>query len=234
MREGWKLKLLGEVCKIIGGGTPSKKNRSYYSGQIPWATVRDMNCDILKSTDHYITENGLKNSSSKLIPSGNIIIATRVGLGKVCILDQDTAINQDLKGLIPLSENLYIPFLFNWYKFIGHQVEKDGVGLTVKGVKLDYVKKLQIPIPPLSEQQQIVSILDEAFEAIDQAKANIEKNIQNAEELFQSKLNQIFSQKGEGWEEKELGELGTLTSSKRIYKKEYVTNGVPFLSFERN
>src|SRR5690606_3177294 len=67
-----------------------------------------------------------------------------------------------------------------------------------------------------------------AFEAIDQAKANIEKNIENAKELFQSKLNAVFSQRGEGWEEMELGELGTLTSSKRIYKKEYVTNGIPF------
>ena len=73
-------------------------------------------------------------------------------------------------------------------------------------MKKDLVK-IQIPVPPLPEQKQIVVLLDQAFAAIDKAKANIEKNIANAKELFQSKLNDIFSQKGEGWEEKTLKEI---------------------------
>ncbi|MDW5289447.1 restriction endonuclease subunit S [Formosa sp. PL04] len=95
-------------------------------------------------------------------------------------------------------------------------------------VKSDLLK-IQIPIPPLQEQQQIVAILDEAFTAIDQAKANIEKNIENAKELFQSKLNDIFSQTGDGWEEKSLGELGKVSMCKRILKKQTTPNGeIPF------
>ena len=70
-------------------------------------------------------------------------------------------------------------------------------------VKKDLVK-IQIPIPPLTEQKQIVALLDQAFAAIDQAIANLEKNIQNAQELFQSKLNDVFSQRGEGWVERSL------------------------------
>lgn len=74
-----------------------------------------------------------------------------------------------------------------------------------------------------------MAILDEAFEAIDQAKANIEQNIENAEELFQSKLNEIFSERGEGWEEEKLGELGRVSMCKRIYKKETSKTGdIPF------
>jgi type I restriction enzyme S subunit len=73
-------------------------------------------------------------------------------------------------------------------------------------VKKD-IQQISIPIPPLPEQKQIVAILDKAFAAIDQAKANIEKNIENAKELFQSKLNEIFSQKGEGWEERRFGDV---------------------------
>ena len=69
------------------------------------------------------------------------------------------------------------------------------------------LKQVNVPIPPLEEQRTIVAKLDQAFAAIDQAKANIEKNITNAKELFQSKLDQIFSQKGDGWEESTLGEL---------------------------
>ncbi|MBW8361309.1 MAG: restriction endonuclease subunit S [Kaistella sp.] len=92
------------------------------------------------------------------------------------------------------------------------------------------LKQTQISFPSLKKQQQIVGKLDAAFELIDRAKANIEKNIQNANELFQSKLNQVFSEKGEGenFELKKLSELGTITSSKRIYKSEYVSEGVPF------
>lgn len=95
-------------------------------------------------------------------------------------------------------------------------------------VKSDLLN-IEMPIPPLQEQQQIVTILDEAFAAIDQAKANIEKNITNAKELFQSKLNEIFSQKGEGWEEKSLGELGKVSMCKRILKNQTTTEGdIPF------
>lgn len=78
------------------------------------------------------------------------------------------------------------------------------------------LKKKKISIPPLPEQKQIVAILDKAFTAIDQAQANIEKNIENAKELFQSKLNDIFSQKGDGWEVKTLGEVCENLDSKRV------------------
>ena len=90
-------------------------------------------------------------------------------------------------------------------------------------------QKIEIPVPPLSEQQQIVEKLDTAFELIDRAKANIEKNIQNATELFQSKLNQVFSEKSEGWEEKTLGEIGKVSMCKRIMKDQTLPEGdIPF------
>jgi len=95
-------------------------------------------------------------------------------------------------------------------------------------VKKDLVK-IQIPIPPLTEQKQIVALLNQAFKAIDQAQQNIEKNIANAKELFQSKLNAIFSQTGEGWEERSLGELGKVSMCKRILKKQTTPDGeIPF------
>lgn len=99
----------------------------------------------------------------------------------------------------------------------------------VVGIYFKSLKNLKIPVPPLQEQQQIVQILDQAFKKIDQAIANIEQNIKNAEELFQAKLNEVFSQKGEGWEEKTLGELGKVSMCKRILKKQTTTEGgIPF------
>ena len=66
----------------------------------------------------------------------------------MCILDQDTAINQDLKALIPKNDDVDKKYLFYWYQSVSDQVEKDGVGLTVKGVKVNYLQALQFPFPP--------------------------------------------------------------------------------------
>src|SRR5690606_31182161 len=72
------------------------------------------------------------------------------------------------------------------------------------------LKTIPIPLPPLREQQRIVSILDECFTAIDKAKANAEQNLQNAKELFESYLQGVFEKKGDGWEEKTLGEVSKI------------------------
>ena len=141
MKQGWEIKQLGEVCNLTGGGTPSKKIEEYYDGNILWATIRDMNEDILYATEHKITQIGLDNSSSNIIPKDNVIIATRVGLGKVCFLLNDTAINQDLKGIIPKNEDeIFNMFLFWWFKNISEQIVKAGTGATVQGVKISFIQ----------------------------------------------------------------------------------------------
>ncbi len=157
-------KKLGDVCDIIGGGTPSKSKASYYYGDIPWATVRDMSFDEISSTQHKITKLGLKKSSSNLIPKNNIIIASRVGLGKVCILKQDTAINQDLRGIIPKKEGtIKRKYLFYWFKSISNKIITAGRGATVQGVRLPFLKSLFLPLPSLAEQKRIVEKLDSVF-----------------------------------------------------------------------
>jgi type I restriction enzyme S subunit len=207
MKAVWEEKNLGDVCHLIGGGTPSKDNADFYTGNIPWATVRDMRSDVITDTEYKITESAIKNSSTNIIPSGSVIIATRVGLGKVCLLNQDTAINQDLRGIFPKDEEkLSTRFLFWWLKSVAHLIVAEGTGATVQGVKLPFVKSLQIPLPPRPEQQRIVAILDEAFDAIAAARANAEQNRQNAQALFESYLQSVFSQRGDGWVERKLGD----------------------------
>ena len=180
----WETVKLGDVCDLVGGGTPSKKNDDYYDGDIPWATVRDMNVEELTVTEHKITELGLKNSSSKVIPANNVIIASRVGLGKVCILRQDTAINQDLRGVIPKRENeIDKSFLFYWFKGIASKIIGAGRGATVQGVTLPFLNSLSFPLPPLAEQQRIVAKLDAAFAAIEAAHIVIKKKKENCKAL---------------------------------------------------
>lgn len=190
----WESRPLGDVCRVIGGGTPSKDRVDFYQGTIPWATVRDMRADLITETECHITKEAVQSSATNVIPAGNVVIATRVGLGKVCLLNQATAINQDLRGIIPIdSKRLSVRFLFHWLKSVAHLIVAEGTGATVQGVKLPFIKSLRIPLPPLAEQQRIVAKLDEAFAAIDVAKANAERNLQNARALFESRLSNLFT-----------------------------------------
>lgn len=198
---------LGDVVNLIGGGTPSKSNEGFYDGDIPWATVRDMKQEQLSETEFQISEEAVKKSSTNIIEAGNIITATRVGLGKVCVLQQDTAINQDIKALIPKDGRLDKQYLFWWLKSVAHVIEAAGTGATVKGVKIPFVKALEIPLPTITEQKRIVAILDRAFSDIDKARALTEQNLKNARELFGSYLQQVFSQRGDGWSELSLEDV---------------------------
>jgi len=206
MKEGWTYRKLGEVCNVVGGGTPDTKNKNYWNGNIPWATVGDMNCDEIKSTGYYITDRGLNESSSRIVKSGEIIIATRVGLGKVCKLAVDTAINQDLKGIIPKDNSILRNFIFYYFKKNAKYIVDNGVGATVKGVKIKFIEGLSFGYPSLSEQQSIVDYLDSAFAKIDAMKANAEKALNEAKALFQASLKEMLEPK-EVWEETTFGDL---------------------------
>lgn len=192
--KAFTIKSLGELCRVVGGGTPSKGNLDYYNGTIPWATVRDMHHDLLEDTEHCISREAVESSSTKIIPGGNVVIATRVGLGKVCMLGQDTAINQDLRGIIPLDENvLNVRYLFWVLKSMAHTIVSEGTGATVQGVKLPFVKGLQIPLPPLAEQVRIAASLDRLKESTNHLAESYEAKRESLNALKMSLLSQAFS-----------------------------------------
>ena len=231
MKTGWQTKSLGDLCEVIGGGTPFKDKAEYFTGNIPWATVRDMRQELITDTEFRITKEAIQNSSTNVIPGGNVVIATRVGLGKVCLLGQDTAINQDLRGIVPRDKStLTVRFLFWWLKSVADVIVAEGTGATVQGVKLPFVKSLQIPSLPVSEQNRIVAILDEAFAEIATAKANAKKNCQNARALFESYLNKVFTERGEGWVEKRLQDVCEKITDGTHQTPKYFDSGVIFLS----
>lgn len=235
MTDGWPTRSLGELCHVIGGGTPPKSNPGYYNGTIPWATVRDMQQDTLEATEHQITHEAVASSSTNVIPSGNVVIATRVGLGKVCILGQDTAINQDLRGVVPINEGvLSARYLFWWFKSVASVIVAEGTGATVQGVKLSFIKGLRIPLPTLVEQQRIVRLLDEAFDGIAIAKANVEKNLLNARALFRGYLNSAFLEDNNHWQAKDFEDcIQPVQYTRKVQRKQFLSEGkFPIISQE--
>jgi type I restriction enzyme S subunit len=190
----WPVKTLGEICDLVGGGTPSKDRPEFYGGDIPWATVRDLNVELLSTTEHSITKEAVESSSSSIIPAGSVVIATRVGLGKAVILAQDTAINQDLRGLVVKNpKSVLAEYLFWWYLSTAHLVVAAGTGATVQGVKLPFVSGLEIPVPPLEEQTRIVAQLDSMRDKTSEMVAAYDAKLVAAKNLRQSVLEAAFA-----------------------------------------
>ncbi|PWH85199.1 restriction endonuclease subunit S [Brumimicrobium oceani] len=209
MREDWEFKKLGQVCKTSSGGTPLKSKKEFYeNGNIPWIRSGEVNNRNILNSEIKISQIGLDNSSAKLFPERTVVIAMYgATAGQVGILNFEAATNQAVCGIYP--NNKFVPeFLYYFFLNFKQELIAQAVGNAQPNISQTKIKDTLIPVISIKLQKQIVEILDQAFEAIDKAKANIEKNIVNANELFQSKLNEIFSQKGDGWVNKELSQIG--------------------------
>ncbi|MFZ5760756.1 MAG: restriction endonuclease subunit S [Thermodesulfobacteriota bacterium] len=163
--QGWEWVRLGDiVLSITGGGTPSKNNPAYWGGDIPWASVKDLNVEAyLESTIDSITEKAIRSSSTNLIPKGSIIVCTRMGLGKIAINKIAVAINQDLKALT-ISSHVDQMFFFKKYK----NYKITGSGMTVHGIRQDELLNFLFPLPPLPEQHRIVARIDQLMARCDE------------------------------------------------------------------
>lgn len=190
----WEMVKIGEVFDFIGGGTPSKREKHYWNGKIPWASVKDIKGDYLLKTQDYITEQGLKNSSANLALKDEIILITRISPGKSLITTIDTAINQDLKVVKPKREmfNKFIHYLF---KSIERTCVKLSSGTTVLGINLVNLKSIEIPRIEKREQHRIVQEIESRLSVCDKVEESIKESLIKAEALRQSILKKAFEGK---------------------------------------
>lgn len=159
---------LGEVAELVGGGTPSKAQSNFWNGNIPWASVRDLKTRFLSSTEFSISPEAIRSSATNLIPKGQVVIATRVGLGKASQPAIDVAINQDLRALVVKDKSKLSPdYLYYWYLSVADQVIQAGTGATVQGVKVPFIAKLSVPVPGIDAQVEKVARLDKTFLSIE-------------------------------------------------------------------
>lgn len=216
MKQGWEIKRLEDAVEFQRGLTYSKKDEVDFSDNI---VLRSNNVDLIKNeldfTELKYINPAIEVQESKKVKKGSLLICTANGskshLGKVALIDDDyNYAFGGFMGQVTPKEKLDSKFLFylmtsdNYKKFINELSD----GANINNLKFSVLGQFEIPLPPLPEQQRIVSILDEAFAAIAKAKANAEQNLKNTKELFESYLQGVFE--NGNWEKKELKELTTI------------------------
>lgn len=233
--NSWRWAKLSEVSVIQEG--PGIRKHQYKDGGVQFLTVTnilDGSLDITKSEKYISEKEYLEKYQHFTINEGDIVTACSgatwgksaifEGVDHVMILNTSTL---RLRFFDDICSNKYL------YYFTKSNSFRSQLSFYQTGQQPNYgyshYSLIHTPIASLSEQQQIVEKLDQAFEMIDQAKANIEQNIINVKELFQSKLDEVFSQKDEGWQNEKLGFIGKPTMCKRIFKDETSNVGdIPF------
>lgn len=170
----WPLVSIGEVCELRVGGTPSKQQEEYWSnGTIKWISSKYISDDGKITNYQLITEQALRDSSTKIAPKDSVILITRVSVGKFAYTTTEYAINQDLTCLIP-GRGLNPKFLYYMARSLALQIAQNAQGIGVKGVTQKYVSEMKIPFPPLMVQEEIVAELDSHQKIIDGARQVVE------------------------------------------------------------
>ncbi|MCL1471787.1 restriction endonuclease subunit S [Argonema antarcticum] len=200
---GWEIKILGEICNISTGKLNA--NAAVENGQYPFFTCSRE----IFAIDHFTFD------------CEAILLAGNNAVGDFNV--------KHYKGKFNAYQRTYVITFKKensiLYKYLYLQLESalkyfklKSVGAGTKFLKLDMIKNLRLHLPPLPEQKWIVAILDEAFEGIDRAIANTKKNLANSREIFESYLNALFTQKGDGWVEKKLGDIATFRNGLNFTK----------------
>lgn len=242
MTNGMPIETLGNVCEFVRGpfGGSLKKNCFKPTGYAVYEQQHAI-YDQFEDIRYFVDEAKFNEMKRFELKPGDLIMSCSGTMGKVAIVPEGVRqgiINQALLKLTP-ETNLNAEYLRYWMDsddFLA-RIAQHSKGAAIKNVaSVKVLKTISFPFPPLPEQERIVAVLDKAFAAIDKAKANVERNLQNAQELFQSKLNEVFSHKGEGWEESKIDELTervTKGSSPKWQGINYVDNpGVLFVTSE--
>ena len=237
MKKGWNLVRIGDVCQMKPSKAEAREllNGSDMVSFVPMKNLGVCSKSIVLTDDRKLSEVA---GSYTYFADGDVLLAKITP----CFENGKLGIASGLTNSIGFGSSEYIVFrcslnikpelLFYFlsqdtFRGAGTRVMSGAVGH--KRVPKDFIASTEIPLPSLSEQDRIVAILDEAFAAIETATANTKKNLANARELFDSELNRVFSQKGEGWVEKRLGDVANTSLGKMLDKKKNLGELRPYL-----
>ena len=171
--EEWKKARLGDFTDVVGGGTPDTSNENYWYGNIAWFTPSEIgkNKYVYKS-QRYITEEGLNNSSARLLPIGTILFTSRATIGLKAILKMEATTNQGFQSLIVSNSN-NTDFFFYLLDILDNVIKRKASGSTFPEISAKSLKNIMISIPSLAEQNAIAEILSSCDKEISLANRKL-------------------------------------------------------------
>ena len=243
--EGWAHSTLGAlVTHIVGGGTPSKAIDENFRGAIPFMTVKDMHERFVQDTQDHITAQALADSASTVVPADTLVVASRMSLGKIARPKVPVAINQDLKALFlhPGIDKTYVEYAWRANEAT---IKSKGTGTTVKGIRLEDIRGLEILVAPSAEQTRIADQLDTLLARIQACQDRLDAIPVLLKRFRQAVLDSALSGKiTEDWREAEsisldewepttiadIAEVGTGSTPLRSNGSFFSTVGTPWVT----
>ncbi len=214
MKKGWQTRKLCDLLEVQNGYAFSSKDYSE-SGHFVMRIGNVQNGYISLADPKFINLPADGALQRFVLSEGDILVSLTGNVGRVGVIQKEhlpAALNQRVARITirkgsPTSREFLLFFLYSdWFR---EELTGAGHGAAQQNVSTKDIVEIQLPVPPLPEQQRIVGILDEAFDGIATAKATAEKNLQNARALFESHLQSVFTRRGEGWKQKTLEEIAT-------------------------
>ena len=222
---------LEEICTIVSGGTPSRSKPNYWNnGNIPWIKIKDMKSKYIDSAEEFITEEGLNNSSTKMLKRDTILYSIFATLGEVGILKIDACTNQAIAGLsLKEDSNILKEYLYYYLKSKKKDVNNLGRGVAQNNINLSLLRKFKIPVIPLRQQKKIIEVLDNVSSTIN----NYERELTLLDELVKARFVEMFGDlrvNDKGWKYYKLDELTELITDGEHATPKRTTQGIYLLS----
>lgn len=211
----WKEYKLSDLCELIGGGTPKTSVPEYWNGDIPWLSVTDFNTGrkYCYDAEKKITEKGLKESSTKILKKGQIIISARGTVGVISMLGRDMAFNQSNYGINAKEGLTTNDFIYYLLKDNISQFISNSYGAVFDTITKQTFEQITVSLPPLPEQTAIAEVLSSLDDKIDL----LHRQNKTLEQLAETLFRQWFVEEAdESWEVETLGEVISIYDSKRI------------------
>ena len=186
--EDWKEYKYTELASLIGGGTPKTSETSYWNGNIPWLSVKDFcgNSKYVYKTEKHITELGLRNSSTKLLHRGDIIISARGTVGEIAMLPRDMAFNQSCFGIRVNAKVINNHYLYYLTKTKVRELQNSSHGSVFDTITKDTFENIHCSIPNINEQIKIAAILSSLDDKIELNRRINDNLEQQAQALFKA------------------------------------------------
>ncbi len=214
MMAGWQTRTLGDACQIARGGSPRpiQEFMTNDSDGVNWVKISDATAS---GKFIYVTKEKIKPSGvqrSRLVKPGDFLLSNSMSFGRPYIMQTTGCIHDGWLVLSDYEKCFDQSFLYHLLgsPVVFEQFDRLAAGSTVRNLNIELASRVVLPVPPLPEQQRIVTLLDEALEGIATAKANAETNRQNARAIFEGHLQSVFTQRGDGWVERKLTEISKI------------------------